>query len=104
MKTGAGSNSSASNKGAGNNKANSTASSKGSSSATAGDPKLARMNLEQIEARITAIETRTRAIDTDLMNPKVYADSAKSRTLTQERERLQQELEPLEFEWSRRSE
>jgi ATP-binding cassette subfamily F protein 3 len=87
-----------------NNKANGTGSSKGSSSATAGDPKLARMNLEQIEARITAIETRTRAIDTDLMNPKIYADSAKSRTLTQERERLQQELEPLEFEWSRRSE
>jgi protein subunit release factor A len=62
------------------------------------------MNLEQIETRITAIETRIQAIDTDLMNPKVYADSAKSRTLTQERERLQQELEPLEFEWSRRSE
>ena len=89
---------------ASNNKANGTPNSKGSSSATAGDPKLARMNLEQIEARITAIETRTRAIDTELMNPKVYADSAKSRTLTQERERLQQELEPLEFEWSRRSE
>ena len=91
-------------KGTTNNKTNGTPNSKGSSSATAGDPKLARMNLEQIEARITAIETRTRAIDTDLMNPKVYADSAKSRTLTQERERLQQELEPLEFEWSRRSE
>ena len=103
-KSGSGSNSPANNKGAANNKTNGTGSSKGSSSATAGDPKIARMNLEQIEARITAIETRTRAIDADLMNPKIYADSAKSRTLTQERERLQQELEPLEFEWSRRSE
>jgi cell division protein FtsL len=39
-----------------------------------------------------------------MMDPKVYSDSQKSRQLTQERERLQQELEPLEFEWARRAE
>jgi ATP-binding cassette subfamily F protein 3 len=69
-----------------------------------GDPKMAKMNMGDIEKRITAIEERTRAIDASLMDPKVYADAAKSRQLTQERERLQQELEPLEFEWSRRAE
>jgi len=69
-----------------------------------GDPKMAKMNMGDIEKRITAIEERTRAIDASLMDPKVYSDAAKSRQLTQERERLQQELEPLEFEWSRRAE
>jgi protein subunit release factor A len=65
---------------------------------------MAKMNMGDIEKRITAIEERTRAIDASLMDPKVYSDAAKSRQLTQERERLQQELEPLEFEWSRRAE
>jgi ATP-binding cassette subfamily F protein 3 len=72
--------------------------------APAGDPKLARMETDRIERRITEIETRIRAIDDSMMDPKVYSDSQKSRQLTQERERLQQELEPLEFEWARRAE
>jgi ATP-binding cassette subfamily F protein 3 len=70
----------------------------------AGDPKLARMETDRIERRITEIETRVRAIDESMLDPKVYADPQKSRQLTQERERLQQELEPLEFEWARRAE
>ncbi|MFO0962689.1 MAG: ABC-F family ATP-binding cassette domain-containing protein [Phycisphaerales bacterium] len=64
----------------------------------------ASMELPQIEARIEQIEQRTREIDASLMDPKVYSDAARSRELSQERERLQQELEPLEFEWSRRAE
>jgi ATP-binding cassette subfamily F protein 3 len=60
------------------------------------------MTVEQIEARITEIERRTREIDESLLDPKVYADAKRSKQLAQERERLQQELEPLEFEWSRR--
>jgi protein subunit release factor A len=62
------------------------------------------METDRIERRITEIETRVRAIDDSMMDPKVYSDSQKSRQLTQERERLQQELEPLEFEWARRAE
>jgi ATP-binding cassette subfamily F protein 3 len=64
----------------------------------------AAMSTQDIEAKITTIETRMRAIDQDLMEPRIYSDSKKAGTLAQERERLQQELEPLEFEWSRRSE
>ncbi len=60
------------------------------------------MDLGQIEKRIEELERRTREIDASMMDPKVYGDSARSRTLAAERERLQQELEPLEFEWSRR--
>ena len=61
------------------------------------------MTVEQIEARITEIERRTREIDEEMLDPKVYADAKRSKQLTQERERLQQELEPLEFEWSNRA-
>ena len=61
------------------------------------------MSVEQLEARITEIERRTREIDESLLDPKVYADAKRSQQLTRERERLQQELEPLEFEWSRRA-
>ena len=43
-------------------------------------------------------------IDESLLDPKVYTDPKRSKQLTQERERLQQELEPLEFEWARRAE
>ncbi|MFM7799042.1 MAG: ABC transporter C-terminal domain-containing protein [Planctomycetota bacterium] len=70
----------------------------------AGDPKLARLETERIERRINEIETRVRAIDESMLEPKVYADPQKSRQLIEERERLQQELEPLEFEWARRAE
>ena len=79
--------------------------SKPASSSKGGKPSAAqKMTTDAIEARITAIETRTREIDESLMDPKVYADAARSQKLAQERERLQQELEPLEFEWSRRAE
>ena len=67
-----------------------------------GNSKVERMGTDEIEKRIEQIETRTRAIDAQLMDPKVCADAAKAKQLTQERERLQAELEPLEFEWSRR--
>jgi hypothetical protein len=59
------------------------------------------MTIEQIEARITEIERRTREIDEQMLDPKVCSDAKRAKQLTQERERLQQELEPLEFEWSR---
>jgi ATP-binding cassette subfamily F protein 3 len=59
------------------------------------------MTVAQIEARITEIERRTREIDEQMLDPKVYSDPKRSKPLTQERERLQQELEPLEFEWSK---
>jgi ATPase subunit of ABC transporter with duplicated ATPase domains len=67
-----------------------------------GGSKVERMGTDEIEKRIEQIETRTRAIDAQLMDPKVCADAAKAKQLTLERERLQAELEPLEFEWSRR--
>jgi len=61
------------------------------------------MSLEALEERIDALERRRREIDSSLADPKVAADAARLRTLMQERERLQQELEPLEEEWSSRA-
>jgi ATP-binding cassette subfamily F protein 3 len=67
-----------------------------------GSRPIEQWSTEDLERRITAIETRTREIDAQLLDPKVYSDAARSRTLAEERGRIQAELEPLEFEWSRR--
>jgi ATP-binding cassette subfamily F protein 3 len=67
------------------------------------DP-LARLTLEELEARIERCESEIKRIDAALLEPANYADPAKSRTLANERERLARQLEPLEFEWSRRAE
>ncbi|MFO0826648.1 MAG: ABC-F family ATP-binding cassette domain-containing protein [Phycisphaerales bacterium] len=64
---------------------------------------LARLAIDEIERRIEKAETRLRTIDAKLAEPKVWADSAKSRELTAERERVVAELEPLEAEWARRA-
>jgi ATP-binding cassette subfamily F protein 3 len=69
---------------------------------SSGNSKAERMSTDEIEVRIEQIEKRVREIDAALMDPKVYGDASKAKQLTQERERLQSELEPLEFEWSRR--
>ena len=37
------------------------------------------------------------------MDPKTHADGEKSRRLSRERDDATAELEPLEFEWSRRA-
>jgi ATP-binding cassette, subfamily F, member 3 len=65
--------------------------------------KVARLKTDQIERRIEEIETRVRAIDADLADPDTWRDAAKSRRLSDERDRLAAELQPLEFEWSRRA-
>ncbi len=66
------------------------------------DP-FSRLKTEQIEQRIEKIETRIRAIDASLGDPAVWQDAPRCSTLGEERGRLMAELEPLEFEWSRRA-
>ncbi len=66
--------------------------------------KLARMTVVEIEARIEAIEKRTAEIDAALMGPDVWRDAKKPDALGTERAKLRAEVEPLEFEWSRRAE
>lgn len=64
---------------------------------------LSKMSMSKLEERIEEIERRIRAIDDSLMDARVHTDGRKTRQLTEERSALASELEPLEFEWSRRA-
>lgn len=66
--------------------------------------KWTRMKTEQIERRIEEIDTRIRAIDKELSDPSVWQNHAKGSALGDERRKLEEEKEPLEFEWIRRAE
>ncbi len=65
--------------------------------------KLAKMSMEAIESRIETVQSRIAEIDEQLVDPRVYGDAKKLRQLEQERTKLSDELEPLEFEWARRA-
>ncbi|MBL8763151.1 MAG: ABC-F family ATP-binding cassette domain-containing protein [Phycisphaerae bacterium] len=64
---------------------------------------LSKMDTPRIEARIEEIERRVREIDETMSLPEVWSDSKRCGSLGDERERLLREMEPLEFEWSRRA-
>jgi len=67
------------------------------------DP-LQRLSTEELEGRIEEVESRIKEIDAALVEPDAWSDHVRSTALQEERQRLQEELEPLEFEWSRRAE
>lgn len=60
---------------------------------------LARLSDEQIEQRISQIESRVKAIDTSMADPDVWRNPDKCQSLGAERTRLVKELEPLEMEY-----
>lgn len=64
---------------------------------------VSRMSMSKLEARIEEIEQRIRSIDESLMDFSVHSDGRKTKRLSEERAALMAELEPLEFEWSRRA-
>jgi ATP-binding cassette subfamily F protein 3 len=65
-----------------------------------GTEKIATLELER---RIERLESRIGEIDRQLLDPAAYGDPRRSRELAREREQAVAELEPLEFEWSRRA-
>lgn len=65
---------------------------------------LARMKTEQIEQKIATIESRIKQIDQQLADADVWRDPRKCQQLGDERQKLAQELEPLEFEYLSRME
>ncbi len=65
---------------------------------------LARMRTEQIEEKIEKLQIRIKEIDAAMNDPNVWRNHTKASTLTEERNGLTQQLEPLEFEWTRRAE
>ncbi|MCC6907747.1 MAG: ABC-F family ATP-binding cassette domain-containing protein [Phycisphaerales bacterium] len=77
--------------------------SKNVNKAPASSGSLTKMSMSKLEARIEEIENRIRAIDESLMDVRVHTDGRKTKKLSDERASLAAELEPLEFEWSRRA-
>jgi ATP-binding cassette subfamily F protein 3 len=65
---------------------------------------LARLKTDQLESRIEKIQARIKEIDLEMGDPDVWRDVRRSNKLSQERTKLGEELEPLEFEWARRAE
>lgn len=70
--------------------------------ASGGGGRFGHMNQEKLEARIEAVESRLTEIDFELANPDVFRDGEKVKALQAERTELQEELKPLEAEWSSR--
>jgi ATP-binding cassette subfamily F protein 3 len=64
---------------------------------------LAALSLDKIEARIEELQTKVRAIDQQMLDPTVFSDGVRSKSLQVERAHLEVELEPLETEWARRA-
>lgn len=64
---------------------------------------LARLATEALEERIESLAEELSAIDVELAEPDTWNDRRRSEELQAARKRLQEDLEPLEFEWSRRA-
>mgnify|MGYP001252831484 CR=1 FL=1 len=73
-------------------------------SKSSGGGALSKMSQEALEAKIVQVETKLAQVDQELADPDVYRDGAKVRKLQDQRQRLQNELSPLEEEWARRAE
>ena len=68
------------------------------------NPTLAKLNQQSLEKKIESLETKIADADTQLAEPDAYRDPEKVKRLQQQRNRLTQELAPLEAEWLRRAE
>ena len=64
---------------------------------------LERLKTEQLEAKIEQIQKRIAEIDAELSDSDNWRDAKKMSKLGDERSRLVNDLEPLEFEWMRRA-
>ncbi len=65
---------------------------------------LERLSMEQLEQKIEQIEQGIAQADAQMNDPDVWRDAKKMDRISADRQKLTEELEPLEFEWSRRAE
>ena len=66
--------------------------------------KYSSLSQEQLEAKIVEVEKKLADLDAELANPEVYRDAAKVKRLQGRRNELNDQLGPLETEWSSRAE
>jgi ATP-binding cassette, subfamily F, member 3 len=64
---------------------------------------LSRLKMDQLEKKIEKIQARIKEIDAAFSKPDVYQNPGKCTKLGAERQKLLEELEPLEFEWMSRA-
>jgi ATP-binding cassette subfamily F protein 3 len=64
---------------------------------------LARLTVEQIESKIEELQSKIRLVDEAMADPEAWSSKSKMKKLEDFRASLAGELEPLEFEWSRRA-
>ena len=65
---------------------------------------MSRLSTTQLETSIEKLSEQLSAVDLEMAAPESWSDQKKSKRLQKQRKKLQDELEPLEFEWSRRAE
>lgn len=65
---------------------------------------LAKVSINDLEARIETIETKLSEVDAQLLDPVVLRDGERVKSLQTERQQLIEQKSPLEEEWSRRAE
>ena len=63
-----------------------------------------RLSLKDLEKKIEQFEGRLREIDEALGEPDIWKDHQACERLQNERVKIREDLEPIEFEWSRRAE
>ncbi len=68
------------------------------------DRPFARMTLANLEKKIEALEDNVADIDRQLADPEVFRDAERMRDLKKERDRLEEEIIPLNAEWELRAE
>ena len=65
---------------------------------------LAKLSMRKLEEKIEQLDSRVKEIDSLMLDEEVYTDGKRCKALQDERAELAEQLEPLEFEWSRRAE
>ena len=60
--------------------------------------------MKDLEKKIEQFEGRLREIDEALGEPDIWKDHQACERLQNERVKIREDLEPVEFEWSRRAE
>ncbi|MDZ4828566.1 MAG: ABC-F family ATP-binding cassette domain-containing protein [Phycisphaerae bacterium] len=62
-----------------------------------------KLSTEELEKRIESLESKLRAVDSQLANSATWSDATKAKDLAAQRERVASDLAPLEAEWARRA-
>jgi len=62
-----------------------------------------KLSQTKLESEIERLENRLQEIDFALMDPEVFADGEKIKTLQTQRQQAQEQLKPLEKEWANRA-